>query len=387
MDIKGANILLGLEKATMGQAYLVDFGLACHYTTKDFKPDPKKMHDGTIEYTSRDAHLGIPTMRGDMEVLAFNILHWSGGTLPWELEKLLDNPKKVQESKETFMNSIDKSLRISFSSLQSDETIGKYFKYVSELKYDQAPDYDKCRKILLDGLKTLGKSNVGDFDFKIVKNVVAAPVAADKNKGTKVPAPKKKTVRARSPPPKMPSIEISDSDDEHDEEPVAGPSNRKTTKVPRKRTVVDDLSPSSFSPAKKSKNRQPPSSKAAASSSNTVAVSQRSTPGTFTVVSTPSKDGKKSNKNYQLNLELNVSIDANVVVNVRRKDKKEKKPKEALTSTPPTAKNGHHVDYNDDDDDDEVIPDSRENTPIAKVRMAKKTNGNAPSRRSPRAAK
>ena len=39
--------------------YLVDFGLACHHTTKDeFTPDPKKAHDGTPEYTSRDAHQG-----------------------------------------------------------------------------------------------------------------------------------------------------------------------------------------------------------------------------------------------------------------------------------------------------------------------------------------
>lgn len=55
-DLKGANILLGYGKNAAHQAYLVDFGLASHYTTKDFKPDPKKMHNGTIEYTSRDAH-------------------------------------------------------------------------------------------------------------------------------------------------------------------------------------------------------------------------------------------------------------------------------------------------------------------------------------------
>lgn len=49
-------MLLGFGKNGGSQAYLVDFGLASHYTTKDFKPDPKKMHNGTIEYTSRDAH-------------------------------------------------------------------------------------------------------------------------------------------------------------------------------------------------------------------------------------------------------------------------------------------------------------------------------------------
>lgn len=57
-DIKGANILLGLKKGTENQTYLVDFGLATRVNEKEFKPDPKCAHNGTIEYTSRDAHLG-----------------------------------------------------------------------------------------------------------------------------------------------------------------------------------------------------------------------------------------------------------------------------------------------------------------------------------------
>lgn len=55
-DIKGANLLLDIK--TQNYVYLVDFGLASHYTTKEYKLDPKKAHNGTIEYTSRDAHMG-----------------------------------------------------------------------------------------------------------------------------------------------------------------------------------------------------------------------------------------------------------------------------------------------------------------------------------------
>lgn len=57
-DIKGGNILFGTKKGTENQAYLVDFGLASHYTIKDYKFDPKRAHNGTIEYTSIDAHNG-----------------------------------------------------------------------------------------------------------------------------------------------------------------------------------------------------------------------------------------------------------------------------------------------------------------------------------------
>lgn len=48
-DIKGSNILLGFGKGGDEQVNLLDFGLTCHYNTKVFKPDPKKMHNGTIE--------------------------------------------------------------------------------------------------------------------------------------------------------------------------------------------------------------------------------------------------------------------------------------------------------------------------------------------------
>lgn len=54
-DLKGSNMLLGLGRSGGGQAYLVDFGLAVHMAN-EYKPDPRKMHNGTIEYTSRDAH-------------------------------------------------------------------------------------------------------------------------------------------------------------------------------------------------------------------------------------------------------------------------------------------------------------------------------------------
>ena len=46
------------------QVYLVDYGLAYRYVFDDgrrteYKEDPRRVHDGTIEFTSRDAHLGV----------------------------------------------------------------------------------------------------------------------------------------------------------------------------------------------------------------------------------------------------------------------------------------------------------------------------------------
>lgn len=72
-DIKGANLLLDLK--TRDQVYLVDFGLASRYTTKDeYKLDPKKAHNGTIEYTSRDAHMGGKYNKDPIKFRATNLL-------------------------------------------------------------------------------------------------------------------------------------------------------------------------------------------------------------------------------------------------------------------------------------------------------------------------
>ena len=54
------NLNFSLKNA---QVYLVDYGLACKYQIdgkhKELKEDPRKAHDGTIEFTSIDAHKGI----------------------------------------------------------------------------------------------------------------------------------------------------------------------------------------------------------------------------------------------------------------------------------------------------------------------------------------
>lgn len=53
---------MGHKAGTENQVFLVDFGLACRYAYdgkhKEYKYDQRKAHDGTIEFTSRDAHIG-----------------------------------------------------------------------------------------------------------------------------------------------------------------------------------------------------------------------------------------------------------------------------------------------------------------------------------------
>jgi vaccinia related kinase len=57
-DIKGANLMLKNDK----EVYLVDYGLASRFSRggshQSYTEKPERRHNGTIEYTSRDAHNG-----------------------------------------------------------------------------------------------------------------------------------------------------------------------------------------------------------------------------------------------------------------------------------------------------------------------------------------
>ena len=68
-DVKGCNILLKKNSGEYhseiekNQAFLVDFGLAYRYRNsngvhKPFQHDERRAHEGTLEYTSCDAHHG-----------------------------------------------------------------------------------------------------------------------------------------------------------------------------------------------------------------------------------------------------------------------------------------------------------------------------------------
>lgn len=187
-DIKAANLLMGLSKETQNkQVYLVDFGLATKYNLdKEFKPNPKKAHDGTIEYLSRDAHQGVQTRRGDLEILAYNMIHWLGCKLPWEDN--LKDPKKVQNSKEESMSTVDKMVKSCFGSKSAPKGIVNFLKYLKTLKFDTEPDYEKIKKIFTEGIKEASGTLTSPLQFSLKKTPlrkVKTPVPNSRSNKTK----------------------------------------------------------------------------------------------------------------------------------------------------------------------------------------------------------
>ncbi|EDW16575.2 uncharacterized protein Dmoj_GI10604 [Drosophila mojavensis] len=355
-DLKAANILLGMGKGGGSQAYLVDFGLASHYTTGDYKPDPKKMHNGTIEYTSRDAHLGVATRRADLEILGYNIIEWLGVELPWIKEKLLTAPAKVQKAKEIFMTNLSSSLKSVFPK-GVPAPVADYMKYVAQLNHNEAPDYEKCRKMFLNALKQMKADNTGDLDFNlkahkssnnnnsppVKKTAGAAATAANIRNKVKKEKPilndssdsedvindsEEEADTKYTPRRKLPAVKQSSSPRSKDTKAKLARKAvpKPASASPKKREAQESKSPLRTSPLKRQKidsNVTPKAQAASAKINFSPAISLRGGRSGKTVINDDLTPQPRSNKTYEFNFELDVSMDANVIVNVKRKKKEQ----------------------------------------------------------------
>nr|KAF6389430.1 VRK serine/threonine kinase 1 [Myotis myotis] len=170
-DIKASNLLLSCKDPD--QVYLVDYGLAYRYcpdgSHKEYKEDPKRCHDGTIEFTSIDAHNGVaPSRRGDLEILGYCMVQWLSGHLPWEDN--LKDPNYVRDSKIRYRENIAGLMDKCFPEKNKPDEIAKYLETVKLLDYDEKPLYQNLQDILLQGLKSIGSKDDGKLELGALEN-------------------------------------------------------------------------------------------------------------------------------------------------------------------------------------------------------------------------
>ncbi|XP_070496005.1 uncharacterized protein bsd [Chironomus tepperi] len=140
--------------------YIIDYGLATKFvdTNGEHRPfcmDQRRAHDGTIEFTSRDAHFGAHSRRSDLECFGYNLIYWSQGYLPWKDEKLKDQPEIVHRLKEIFMTDVKEMLKLLYGK-DVPKYLGDFMHYVGQLEFDEEPNYSYLKGLFEKEFLKLG---------------------------------------------------------------------------------------------------------------------------------------------------------------------------------------------------------------------------------------
>lgn len=168
---------------TEDRIHLIDFGLALKFVDSNgmhrpFVMDQRRAHDGTLEFTSRDAHMGAHSRRSDLECLAYNLIYWKEGFLPWKNEKIMSQPEQVHRLKEYFMTDIKQMYRKIYN-VPIPIFIHDFLMHVANLAYHDRPDYKLCKEIFRKEFQRLGYKkhemvlNVADLKAAPLRKVEA----------------------------------------------------------------------------------------------------------------------------------------------------------------------------------------------------------------------
>ena len=161
-DIKPGNFLIG-KNIDNKKIYIIDFGLSKKYIDKNtgnhiiYKEG--KGLTGTARYVSLNTHYGIEqSRRDDIEGIAYNLIYFAKGKLPWQGVKTKNKKekhKKIMELKEEYNpDKLCEGLPEEFPTL---------LKYARKLDFEEKPDY-KNIKIMFKQLISANKQQM-DWRF------------------------------------------------------------------------------------------------------------------------------------------------------------------------------------------------------------------------------
>ena len=145
-DIKPDNFLMGLYK-NKSIVHICDFGLCKKFIDQNGKHIPfqaGKPLTGTSRYTSISSHIGYEqSRRDDLESLAYSLIYFSRGSLPWMGIKAQNKQEKYQKILQIKLNS---SVNVLCDKLPNEFI--EFVKYIKNLAFDDKPDYQYLKNIL-----------------------------------------------------------------------------------------------------------------------------------------------------------------------------------------------------------------------------------------------
>ena len=158
-DVKPENFMIGKGKND-SIVYICDFGLSKRFRDKKTGlhiPYKNGKHFiGTAVFASIYTHLGIEqSRRDDLESLAYILIYFSKGVLPWM-------KVKGKNRKEKYSKVLSLKININISDLCSGlpEEYSKFLKYVRDLQFEDKPDYDYLKNLLKAMIVNESENNV-----------------------------------------------------------------------------------------------------------------------------------------------------------------------------------------------------------------------------------
>ena len=168
-DIKPQNFLVGKD-TTAKTIYILDFGLAKRYrdehTHIHIPLKENRNLTGTARYASCNAHNGLEqSRRDDMESIAYVILYFFKGKLPWQGLKCKDKNEKYAKIKEMKMSMTPEKLCEGFP-----VEFAKYLTAVKKLGFEEEPAYKAYIQMFTNLLKSKDYEMDYLYDWVTVKN-------------------------------------------------------------------------------------------------------------------------------------------------------------------------------------------------------------------------
>lgn len=143
-DLKPENFLF-----KDGKIHMIDLGSAKRYrdreTNEHIPYKENKSLTGTPRYSSINSHLGIQmSRRDDLEAIAYILIYFLRGSLPWMGIRAMDKRRKYQKIMEKKM-----ATPIDLLCRGYPEEIYKFLEYVRCLRFADKPDYDHLRSLFV----------------------------------------------------------------------------------------------------------------------------------------------------------------------------------------------------------------------------------------------
>jgi hypothetical protein len=158
--------------------FCVDFGLSKRYRhPKNLQHIPHRdgrSLRGTPRYASINNHLGVEqSRRDDLESIAYVLVYFLKGSLPWQ-------GLKAKNAQKRYRLILEKKQQVSIAQLCADcpSQFGEFLAYTRALKFDAKPDIPFLRKMFRGLYDAQGCANTGklwDWDSAEADAMIAGP--------------------------------------------------------------------------------------------------------------------------------------------------------------------------------------------------------------------